>query len=126
MPNCILKPMDLLNIKFTPRNSGLWRLNQKHLTLTLHHPDVLVPRYEIDLERCTTSAQILDWIGQMCSKEWATSEIIGELVLALNDYLRFQNNFCSFGAEKGPRNNIREIVKSRMSQLDFEGTTCII
>ena len=123
MTNDLLKPMDLLKMKWRPRNNGLWRLNPEHLTLTLYKKGV--PNYEVDLERCRSSAEILDWIGQICGKTWATSEIVGELALALNDYLRFQSNFCSGGSEKGPRNNIRDIIESRMSRLDFENTHCL-
>ncbi len=56
--------------------------------------------YEIDLEDCGSSAQMLDWIFQICSKAWATPQDLGDLVQALNDLLRPQATICSFGTDK--------------------------
>ncbi len=60
-------------------------------------------RYEIDLERCRTSAEILDWISQVQKKGWATPQLVGDMVEALDDLLNFQANYCSWGAEQGPK-----------------------
>jgi hypothetical protein len=56
-----------------------------------YHPETLVvsyglDEYEVDLEQCTTSAQMLDWIFQFASKSWATSEAIGDLVKILTSF----------------------------------------
>lgn len=91
-----------------PKHGG-WRLDRKRLCLVLH--DARCPwRYEVDLERCKTSAQMLDWIMQVAMKAWTTNEIIAGLVLALRSYLRPQATLCSFGAERGPI-NVREMLR---------------
>jgi hypothetical protein len=37
--------------------------------------------YDIDLDRCKTAAQCLDWIHQVClGKNWATSELVKDFV----------------------------------------------
>lgn len=56
-------------------------------------------RYEVDLERCLTSAEVLDWICQIAGKIW-DEPIVGDLVQAIDDVLRPQANLCSFGASK--------------------------
>ena len=40
--------------------------------------------YQVDLERCSTPAQGLDWIFQVKSKTWATPEIMFDLLTALD------------------------------------------
>ena len=41
--------------------------------------------YEIDLDTCTTSPEVLDWIMQVDGKVWATPTVLAGLVRALND-----------------------------------------
>jgi hypothetical protein len=41
--------------------------------------DVKYP-YEIDLEACNSTAQVLDFILQVSGKTWATDETVGKLV----------------------------------------------
>lgn len=67
-------------------------------------PQVLVIRdnagrwlYEVDLERCRTAAAILDWIAQVAAKQWepapaSRAEVIGYLVLALDEVIEIQAN----------------------------------
>lgn len=69
---------------------GPWTLNVG--VYTLEHDD-----YEVDLEQCTTSAEVLDWIAQVATKPWATDEVIAGLVRALNDVLAPQEHLCSSG-----------------------------
>jgi hypothetical protein len=57
------------------------------------------PYYEIDLDRCASSAQVLDWISQVSKKTWATSELIGDLVLKLDEVLNLQRNICGWGVD---------------------------
>lgn len=59
-------------------------------------------RYAVDLETCTTSAEVLDWIMQVAGKLWATDQVIASLVRALQYYLRPQQTLCSLGKEQGP------------------------
>jgi hypothetical protein len=74
---------------------GNWRYNAKLLTLT--H---VAEHYEIRLDECSTSAQMLDWIFQLATKTWMTSEDIGDLIHALKDIINPQANLCSFGTIK--------------------------
>lgn len=72
---------------------SLWKYKKSNLTLNL----TVRPWYEIDLERCNTSAQVLDWIIQLSKKTWATAEIISDLVKVFDEYLDIQGNICSIG-----------------------------
>jgi hypothetical protein len=60
--------------------------------------------YEIDLDRCTSSAEVLDWICQVAGKSWADDATIAGLVRALDDVLAPQQYLCGFGLEAGPIN----------------------
>jgi hypothetical protein len=73
---------------------GQWTFDENHLALM--HAD---PPYRIDLERCTTSAEVLDWIAQVAGKLWATAADVGDLVRALDDVLGLQANICGAGKE---------------------------
>ncbi len=68
---------------------GGWIYDAELLTLT-HE----VERYEVDLERMTTAAAALDWIAQVAGKAWATPEIVGSLVLAIDAILDLQATLC--------------------------------
>jgi hypothetical protein len=57
-------------------------------------------RYEVDLDRCLTSAQLLDCVCQVAGKRWADDATLAGLVRALNDVLKPQANLCSFGQAK--------------------------
>jgi len=70
--------------------------------------------YEIDLERCRTSAEVLDWIFQVQGKTWATAEIVNNLLEALDDLLNPQGTLCSFG--KSSTINPRELLRSRKTR----------
>jgi hypothetical protein len=68
--------------------------------------------YPVDVERFTTSAQVLDMIMQVAKKRWADDECLAGLVRALNDILEPQANLCSFGSDKKlTRAKIRRLVK---------------
>lgn len=85
---------------------GPWRLDVDSRVLFLpvagndgfDHADGLA--YYIDLERCLTSAQVLDWIFQVAAKSWADHGVLGGLISALDDILDPQANLCSFGQPK--------------------------
>jgi hypothetical protein len=78
-----------------------WRFDRQRLVLDLHDSKGRWI-YEVDLERCRTSAQVLDWIMQVATKLWATDAIIGALVRELDRLLEPQATLCSFGKERGP------------------------
>ena len=80
------------------RNFNGWRFDRRTLCLV---PDV-APWYEVGLERCRTSAQMLDWIMQIAGKAWATDRVLAGLVRAFDYYLDPQAHLCSGGVERGP------------------------
>lgn len=77
---------------------GVWKFNKRLNTLTIHVHGAY--NYEIDLDTCTRSAKVLDWIAQIANKSWTTPEIIGDLVLAMDENLHLQANICPFGKDK--------------------------
>lgn len=81
-------------------NWGRWRYDQRRRVLDLY--DKKLHQYEVDLDTCTTSAAVLDWIMQIAGKTWADAELLGDLVAAFNDLLHPQSTLCGFGEEHGP------------------------
>jgi hypothetical protein len=85
------------------RRPNRWYLDRVNLTLALSPSGrrlsgLLCPgEYEVDLEGCTTPAQVLDWIVQVSKKTWATDLVIADLVRALDDLLDMQGTMCPFG-----------------------------
>ena len=73
----------------------MWKF-QENLTLNL----IEHPGYQIDLDRCNSSAQVLDWIVQVSKKNWATDEVVGSLVKELDQALHIQGNLCPCGTDK--------------------------
>lgn len=101
---------------------GPWVYQKENLTLQF------APRdghwsYEIDLEQCVSSAQILDKIFQLRTKreDLVSAEDIGHLVAALDDLLHPQANVCSFGqdARFDPATYLTEGASDR--KIDLEG-----
>jgi hypothetical protein len=76
-----------------PTRFGSWTFLRSNLTL--YHEG---GHFEIDLERCETAGQVLDWIAHLQGKAWATPEILGEAVDALCRLLDPQTTLCSFGS----------------------------
>jgi hypothetical protein len=73
-------------------------------------------RYEVDLERCLTSAEVLDWICQIARKQWDGDHAatVAGLVAALDDVLNPQAHLCSSGCSKRlTRAAVRGLVASR-------------
>ena len=60
------------------------------------------PYYEVDLERCRTSAEVLDWIVQVSHKIWASPAAVAQLVVALDMACDLQATRCGGGIEGGP------------------------
>jgi hypothetical protein len=93
----------------------------------VYDPETLVvcygeDEYEVDLEQCSTSAQILDWICQFASKSWATSEAVGDLVMILHRLLRPQSNLCSRGVERGPLprgDALRKLIAKHIREMEI-------
>jgi hypothetical protein len=78
-----------------------WQLDAKYLTLQ-YVTDTGRVLYEVDLDRCLTSAAVLDWIAQVRHKVWADDRVIAGLVHALDDVLHLQSNLCGCGMDGGP------------------------
>ncbi|WP_008310422.1 hypothetical protein [Leptolyngbya sp. PCC 6406] len=74
---------------------GSWNFDERQLTLT-HATE----NYEIDLEEIHSSADILDWIFQILGKEWGDTITIYNLLVAFEEILNPQANYCSFGQDK--------------------------
>jgi hypothetical protein len=71
---------------------GTWTLEADELVLKRQH------WRRVDLERCNSSAQILDWIfhyrGRLAEKE------MWDLLLAIEVILQPRANYCSCGVDK--------------------------
>ena len=90
---------------------GPWRWNFSNLTLVLTY-DGERDWYYVDVEECLTPAEMLDWIFQVAGHTWATPEIVGQLVVALNDLLGPQENPCSDGRAL-EISDLRKVLRSR-------------
>lgn len=87
---------------------GPWRLDKSVYVLFPTTPY----RYEVDLEDCTTSAEVLDWIFQIAGKTWADDATIAGLVRALDDILHPQATLCSSGQSRSlTRSDVRALVR---------------
>jgi hypothetical protein len=97
-----------------PETWGPWHLDPDNLVLWIghvRHPDVSA--YEVDLERCLTSAAVLDWICQVAGKSWADDAVTAGVVRALDDVLHPQRRLCSFaiGAGKGRQLDLEDVAE---------------
>ncbi len=90
-------------------NFGNWTFDKENLTLTYAGDG----GYEVDLERCTTSAEVLDWVCQVASQQWASTEDIGNLVRAISAILEPQATLCGEGQERGPI-EVRQVVEQNV------------
>lgn len=85
---------------------GVWYLDTHtaELVLILEDPKEYggSELYRIDLERCKTTGEVLDWIQHMTTKVWSSKDprVIADLVIALNDILGLPGNYCGSGATK--------------------------
>jgi hypothetical protein len=78
---------------------GPWRYNADTLELEYYDDDGEYG-YGVDLQRCNSSAEVLDWIFQLDTKVWCGYECLGQLVQALGDLLDPQGNICSGGEDQ--------------------------
>lgn len=74
---------------------GTWYLLPNTLELVLKREDWR----RIDLERCDTCGQVLDWIFHYRSKS-LTDQELADLLNALEEVLRPRANLCSMGSTK--------------------------
>ena len=59
-----------------------WKIN--HNNFTLEHAQ---NSYCVDLDRCKTLANVLEWILQVSGKSWATESVVGSLVKEMDRHL---------------------------------------
>jgi hypothetical protein len=80
---------------------GNWTFNKPTLSLIFRNPKTGW-FYDVDLERMTSSARMLDVICQLSDKHAGrvSPSDIGDLIEALNALLRPQANLCSWGKDK--------------------------
>ena len=64
------------------------------------------------VERCTTSAEVLDWIFQVHLKGWIEPSDSYNLIVAFRELISPQSNLCSGGIEQGPKNIKNILVRS--------------
>ena len=89
---------------------GPWLLNPTQYSLEIWNGNI--QRYYVDMDRCLSSAQVLDWIMQIQMKGWATDEVTAGLVRAINDLVHPQGMLCSMGVERGPL--AMEVMRGRI------------
>lgn len=65
---------------------GPWRYDASRLVLEYYDEDGKFG-YEVDLERCNNSTEVLDWIFQLNDKAWCGHECVGHFVEAICDLL---------------------------------------
>lgn len=88
---------------------GGWSLERETLCVVLRDEEGR-ELYDVDLERCRTSAAVLDWIFQVAGKTWADDRILAGLIRVLDRYLDPQGRLCSGGIEGGPI-NVRAMLR---------------
>jgi hypothetical protein len=99
----VARDEDLSPFRRPPGGWGPWHLDAAQRMLWT---DAGGYCYEIDLDSCTSSAQVLDWICQITGKLWGGGSsaehdaIVAGLVRALVDVLHPQANLCSYGRSR--------------------------
>jgi len=87
--------------------SDIWELDEENHCLNHIEWD-----YGIDLERCTTSAEVLDYLCQLYRKNWITQKAFYELFSFVDAFIDPQHNLCSFGRSTEIK-DISSILKER-------------
>jgi len=95
---------------------GPWRLDAETRELVTERTAGDI--YPVDLDRCLTAAQTLDWVAQVAAKTWATPTVVAGLVRALDDVLHLQGNLCPSGR---PRTLTRASVESLTARAARRG-----
>jgi hypothetical protein len=71
--------------------------------------------YDVDLERCANSAELLDWIMQLEGKGWVSIALLGLVVKVLDACIQAQSNLCSGGHNRDiPAGKIRALIKDNL------------
>ena len=85
---------------------GKWSYDAKRFTLT-YGPE----NYDVELNECRNSAEVLDWILQVTHKTWMTPHGVRDFVKVINDILHPQGNICSGGVDTTI--NPRQVARSQ-------------
>jgi hypothetical protein len=94
---------------------GPWKLNKRGLYLA--YASGTWDEYRIGLDRCLSSAQVLDWLAQINAKTWATPYIVGCLMAAFHNTLGPQATLCSFGRDtRIDRADLRRVVDRNLGR----------
>jgi hypothetical protein len=104
-----ISPPDL-----TRKTWGNWKLDTNDWYLIyIRDNDEQHIRYEIDLLEIRTSAAILDWIFQVCGKQWISLRDQADLIEAFRGIFDPQANVCSWRTDKqiDPRRLLTERYK---------------
>ena len=97
---------------------GGWWLEHRHLA----YPAYTGGDYPIDVERFTSSAEVLDMIAQVSMKGWATPECLAGLVRAIDDLLHLQGRLCGCGTDKRlTPAEIRKMVPAKLRTPAWRG-----
>lgn len=92
-------------------NWGPWQLDAERYVLVHAEQD---HSYEIDLEDCTSSAEVLDWVCQIAGKGWGDDRTVSGLVRALDEVLFPQAHLCPSGKSRQlSRKRVRELIDGR-------------
>lgn len=111
-PRLVTRKVSDIGEREIPTKWGRWKLDLERLVLIDSHPSGY--GYEIDIEKCTTSAEVLDWLAQMRTKTWVNTEDLGDLIVAFDDILSLQATLCSGGEDCGPI-DVAAIVQKRFA-----------
>ena len=104
-------PAEAVEAFDTTLSVGGWTYDPKMLVLNYAKG---CDEYEVDLEGCSTAADVLDWICQVASKNWASSEVVGDLVAILQRLLRPQATLIHGpGLPKG--DDLRKIIDRNLA-----------
>jgi hypothetical protein len=95
----VLTGADLVKPVPKPKDGTKWGKWVYHAdNLTLEYQGERGAWYEVDLERCNDSGEILDWLVQVLHKNWSTRADVGDLLRALDDLAgQLQSKVCAMG-----------------------------
>lgn len=78
---------------------GNWRWQKSNNVLLYRRKSDAFDVYEIDLDKATSCAGLLDWVFQVYRKRWMSPKDIKDLLDAFTHILDPQANMCSFGKD---------------------------
>jgi len=113
-----------LREKIKQNKWGRWKYNPDNHCLEIVKKHGSMRSYEVDLDRCDTSARLLDWIYQVKHKSWISPDDIADLVYAVDDIFHtVQSLICSQGVdlEFNPQKYLNEKIDPLFKQKSSIG-----